>query len=342
MIPLEPDPVSTGEGSLYRSFIILVPPNGHNSKSRFPLLGKTAFFILIPRPEFSSAAYACLVPEVCSGAQKRLWQYYMIRGGKMLNEVTISRAIIERYMKKLTDALELDVAIVGGGPSGLVAGYYLAKAGKKVALFERKLSIGGGIWGGGMMFNELVVQEESKQILSEFDIEPLYFEEGYYTLDSVYLTTTLIHKAMLAGLKVFNLIGIEDVVMKDARVAGLVMNWGAVSTLGYHIDPLTLHAKYVLDATGHDADITNVLVNKMGVRLATESGGIVGEKSMDAPVAESQTVKNTGEVFPGLFVSGMAANAVHGGYRMGPVFGGMLLSGQKAAEDILLEGLGHG
>ena len=259
----------------------------------------------------------------------------------MLNEVTISRAIIEQYMKKLTDALELDVAIVGGGPSGLVAGYYLAKAGKKVALFERKLSIGGGIWGGGMMFNELVVQEESRQILSEFDIAPTFFEEGYYTLDSVYLTTTLIHKAMLAGLKIFNLIGIEDVVIKNARVAGLVMNWGAVSTLGYHIDPLTLHAKYVLDATGHDADITQVLVKKMNVRLATESGGIVGEKSMDAPVAESQTVENTGEVFPGLFVSGMAANAVHGGYRMGPVFGGMLLSGQKAALDIL-EGLGHG
>jgi thiamine thiazole synthase len=31
----------------------------------------------------------------------------------------------------------------------------------------------------------------------------------------------------------------------------------------------------------------------------------------------------------------MAANAVYGGYRMGPVFGGMLLSGRKAAEEIL-------
>jgi len=40
----------------------------------------------------------------------------------------------------------------------------------------------------------------------------------------------------------------------------------------------------------------------------------------------------TKEVYPGLIVSGMAANAVHGGPRMGPVFGGMLLSGEKAAE----------
>ena len=50
---------------------------------------------------------------------------------------------------------------------------------------------------------------------------------------------------------------------------------------------------------------------------------------------ELQTVENTREVYPGLFVSGMAANAVYGGYRMGPVFGGMLLSGRKAATSIL-------
>jgi thiamine thiazole synthase len=49
-------------------------------------------------------------------------------------------------------------------------------------------------------------------------------------------------------------------------------------------------------------------------------------------------VENTREVYPGLFVSGMAANAVCGGYRMGPVFGGMLLSGRKAAQEIIARG----
>jgi thiamine thiazole synthase len=56
---------------------------------------------------------------------------------------------------------------------------------------------------------------------------------------------------------------------------------------------------------------------------------------MEAAQGELQTVENTREVYPGLYVSGMAANAVYGGYRMGPVFGGMLLSGRKAAEEIL-------
>jgi sulfide-dependent adenosine diphosphate thiazole synthase len=253
----------------------------------------------------------------------------------MLNEVTISKGILNAYFKKITDALEIDVAIVGGGPSGLVAGYYLGKAGKKVALFEKKLSIGGGVWGGGMMLNEIVVQEEGKTILNEFEMEANQYEPGYYTLDSVYATATMIHKAMKAGLKIFNLIAVEDVVIKKDRVAGLVINWGAVEVLKWHVDPLTIHSKFVLDATGHPANVTEGLVRKMGVSLNTETGGIIGERPMDAEKGELQTVENTKEVYPGLYVSGMAANAVFGGYRMGPVFGGMLLSGKKAAEEML-------
>ncbi|HLZ18810.1 MAG TPA: FAD-dependent oxidoreductase, partial [Smithellaceae bacterium] len=76
----------------------------------------------------------------------------------VLDEIVISRAIIERFTEKMLQATDVDVAVVGGGPSGLVAAYYLASAGKKVALFERKLSLGGGMWGGGMMFNEIVIQ----------------------------------------------------------------------------------------------------------------------------------------------------------------------------------------
>ena len=244
---------------------------------------------------------------------------------------------LSSYLKKLTDTLELDVAIVGGGPSGLVAGAYLAAAGRKAALFDRRLSIGGGVWGGGMMFNEVVVQEEGKEVLDDLGLAARKYQPGYYTVDSVYLASGLVHKAVSAGLKIFNLVAMEDVVIKNDRVAGLVINWGwgAVETLKWHVDPLALHSTYVLDATGHPANVTAMLVKKMGVTLQTETGAMVGEKSMEAESGERDTVRNSREVYPGLYVSGMAANAVCGGYRMGPVFGGMLLSGKKVADELI-------
>ena len=85
-------------------------------------------------------------------------------------ERRVSQGIISTYFNKLEKNLELDVAIVGGGPSGIVAAYYLAKAGLRVALFDRKLSPGGGMWGGAMMFNQIVVQKESLHIVKEFGI----------------------------------------------------------------------------------------------------------------------------------------------------------------------------
>jgi thiamine thiazole synthase len=52
---------------------------------------------------------------------------------------------------------------------------------------------------------------------------------------------------------------------------------------------------------------------------------------MWAEKGEEALIAATREVYPGLVVAGMAANAVSGGHRMGPVFGGMLLSGEIAS-----------
>ena len=252
-----------------------------------------------------------------------------------LNEVTITKAIIDRYYEKLINNLETDVAVVGGGPSGLTAGYYLAKAGKKVALYERKLSIGGGMWGGGMMFNEIVVQEEGCHILEEFDIRYKQYEDHYFVADSVEAVSTLTSKAVKAGVTIFNCISVEDVVMRPERVIGLVLNWSPVEMAGLHIDPLAVRSKYVIDSTGHPTEVVGVVHKKVPGKLLTPTGNIEGEKSMWADNAEQLTLENTREVFPGLYVAGMSANAVFGGPRMGPIFGGMLLSGEKVALELL-------
>jgi len=64
---------------------------------------------------------------------------------------------------------------------------------------------------------------------------------------------------------------------------------------------------------------------------------VKGEGFMWAEKAESMIISHTKEIFPGLIVAGMAANAVFGETRMGPVFGGMLLSGEHAASLVLRE-----
>ncbi|TFG05625.1 MAG: thiazole biosynthesis protein [Promethearchaeota archaeon] len=252
-----------------------------------------------------------------------------------LDEIVITKAIIDTYMKELMEYSELDVAIAGAGPAGLVAAKYLADAGKKVAIFERRLSIGGGIWGGGMMFNVIVVQPEGKTILDEFGIKNKVYQEGYYTANSVETATKLTAGALDSGAKIFNLISIEDLMYRENSITGIVINWSAVEMAKLHIDPMTIRAKKVIDATGHDCNLCRTAERKLGLKLATATGGIVGEKSMWAEIGERILIDTTKEVYPGLLVAGMAANAVSGGPRMGPIFGGMLLSGKKVAEIVL-------
>lgn len=250
-------------------------------------------------------------------------------------EQIVSAGIIDSYFTKLKDNLSIDVGIVGGGPSGLVAAYYLAKQGARVCLFERKLAPGGGMWGGAMMFNEIMVQKDALHIVEELGISHSLYRDGYYTIDSVHATAALTYHATRAGATIFNCTSIEDVVFHDNRVSGLVVNWAPVIRERMHVDPLVIMAKAVIDATGHDCEIARTLERKNGIRLNTETGTVMGERSLAIEEAERTTIENTKEIYPGLFVSGMASNGVSGSYRMGPIFGGMLLSGKKVAEDIL-------
>ena len=249
-------------------------------------------------------------------------------------EKIVSAGIVESYFDKLRRNLVLDVAIVGGGPSGLVAAYYLAKAGRRVALFERKLAPGGGMWGGAMMFNDIVVQSDALPILEELGVSYRHYRGDAYLVDSVHSTAALIYAATRAGATIFNCYSVEDVVFKDERVAGLVVNWAPVIREGMHVDPLVIMATAVLEGTGHDCAIARLVARKNGVRLNTPTGEVIGERSLSIEEAERTTVENTKEIYPGLFVSGMAANGVSGSFRMGPIFGGMLLSGKKAAQMI--------
>ena len=239
------------------------------------------------------------------------------------------------YFDKLEQNLELDVAIVGGGPSGIVAAYYLAKAGYKVALFDRKLSPGGGMWGGAMMFNQIVVQEEALHIIDEFQINYERYDDNLYVMDSVESTSALLYKAVHEGATIFNCYSVEDVIFKNNVVSGVVVNWTPVLREGLHVDPLNILARCVVDGTGHDSEMCSTVARKNGIKLFTETGAVIGERSLDVVAGEEKVVNGTKEIYPGLYVCGMAASAVSGTPRMGPIFGGMLLSGKRVSELII-------
>ncbi|HZX10320.1 MAG TPA: sulfide-dependent adenosine diphosphate thiazole synthase [Acidobacteriota bacterium] len=253
----------------------------------------------------------------------------------MIDETVISKAITETFYKEFLDDLESDVIICGAGPSGLCAAYYLGKAGVKVVVLEKALRPGGGLPGGGMMFNKIVIQEEARTLLDELQIHTLHYKDNYYTASSLETLSLLLSNSIKQGVHIYNCIYAEDVMIVDERVRGVVINWTAVELAKMHVDPLTMKSSFVVDATGHDAELAHLVSRKSGAELLTPTGGVMGERTMWADKGERVLIENTKEAFPGLYVTGMAANAVFGGPRMGPIFGGMLLSGKKASQLIL-------
>jgi thiamine thiazole synthase len=254
-------------------------------------------------------------------------------------EESISAAIVRSYFRKLENNLAVDVAIIGAGTSGLVSARDLALAGCKMAVFESKLAPGGGTCGGGMLMNEVFVQNAGAEILHEFGIATVAVDETYHTVDSVEMASGLIFGARKAGAVIFNAVKVEDIVIHDGVVCGVVINWNPVARLDMHVDPIVISARALIDGTGHPSEIVNKAVNKAGVKIDSPTGSVMGEKPMWMEDGERTTVENTKRLCPGLYASGMAANNVQGGFRMGPIFGGMFKSGRKIAQ-IVLEDLG--
>ncbi|MBC7330469.1 thiazole biosynthesis protein [bacterium] len=245
-----------------------------------------------------------------------------------VSEKEITRAIVESFAQMLSQYAESDVIIVGGGPSGLVAGREIAKAGYKVLIVERNNYLGGGFWMGGYLMNKVTVRAPGQKELEELGVKCEEVAPGLFIADGPWACSALIHSACQAGAKILNMTSFDDVVIRDGRVAGAVINWTPVQYLPRLltcVDPIALESRVVIDATGHDA----VVVKKLEERGLLKAG-IYG--AMWVEQSEDLIVERTGEVYPGLIAVGMAVSTTHSLPRMGPTFGAMLVSGKKGAE----------
>ncbi len=252
-----------------------------------------------------------------------------------VGEKEVTRAIASEFIKQFIEYVESDCIIVGAGPSGLMAGRNLARAGKKVLIVERNNYLGGGFWIGGYLMNKVTVRHPAERVLDELGVPYQEVNEGLFVADGPHACSKLIAATCDSGVKFANMTVFDDLVLKeDGRVCGAVVNWTPISALPREItcvDPVALESALVIDATGHDAQVVRKLEER-GLIKTRGFGAMWVERSEDL------IIEHTGEVYPGLIVTGMALSTTYGLPRMGPTFGAMLLSGEVGAE-IALEKL---
>jgi sulfide-dependent adenosine diphosphate thiazole synthase len=247
-----------------------------------------------------------------------------------LRERDITKNIAREFYQEFDRLAESDVIIVGAGPAGLVCARELANGGYHVLLIEQMAHLGGGFWSGGYLMTKAAIASPAHEMLLKLNVPCKETGKGLYIIDAAHACAKLIGAALEAGVKLLNLTKVVDLIVREEnRVEGVVVNWAPVEAMGHdiaHVDPIALESRMVVDATGHDAVTLQMLAKRNLYKPVPGNGAMWVERS------EQLVLDNTGEVYPNLFVIGLAVAAVYGTPRMGPAFGAMLLSGRKGAE----------
>lgn len=248
-----------------------------------------------------------------------------------ISEIHVTKTIVNEFMDDfIENILDSDVVVVGSGPCGVTAAKYCAEKGLKTVMIERNIYGGGGMWQGGFLLPKNTVGAPANKLLEECGVNLKDAGNGLYVCDSFEMVSKMLVSACNAGVKLLNSTNVEDLLLKEDHVDGVVIQWYPVQQMPKFItcmDPIAIRSKVVIDATGHDSFLVK--------RLSEQRSGIpkpTGCGSLWVDEAEKKTVELTHEIYPGLIVAGMSATSTYGAPRMGPIFGGMLLAGKKAAE----------
>ncbi|KAL9392708.1 hypothetical protein Peur_016628 [Populus x canadensis] len=260
-----------------------------------------------------------------------------------IKESIVSREMTRRYMTDMVTYADTDVVVVGAGSAGLSCAYELSKnPSVRVAIIEQSVSPGGGAWLGGQLFSAMIVRKPAHRFLDELEIE--YDEaDNYVVIKHAALFTSTIMSKLLArpNVKLFNAVAAEDLIVKGGRVSGVVTNWALVS-MNHNtqscMDPNVMEAKIVVSSCGHDGPFGATGVKRLKSIGLIDS--VPGMKALDMNAAEDAIVRLTREIVPGMIVTGMEVAEIDGAPRMGPTFGAMMISGQKAAH-LALKALGQ-
>lgn len=256
-----------------------------------------------------------------------------------IREATVSREMTTRYMNDMLEHAETDVLIIGAGSAGLSCAYELTKHKDiKVTIIEQNVSPGGGCWLGGQLFSAMVVRKPGHTLFDELDVP--YDDKGDYVVvkhAALFMASVLRATLIAENTKLFNAVAVEDLLVRQeddgVRVRGAVTNWSLVTQnhdTQSCMDPQVIEAKVVVTATGHDGPMGATSAKRLEA-IGALPAGLPGMHALDMATAEDAVLHMTSEVVPGLVFTGMEVAEVRGCNRMGPTFGAMLMSGQKAA-----------
>ncbi len=179
---------------------------------------------------------------------------------------------------------QYDVAIIGGGPGGSTLGTYLAQAGKKVALIEKKefprFQIGESLLPYSMeIFREIGFEEElskSDKYLEKYGAE--FFE--YQSLDRIRFDFTLDGSADWPMAYEVNRAEFDNDLLEYAKKSGVeVLQPLAVKDVDIHNSGVSvkttrgpIEAKFLADASGRSSFIGR----KLGIRKINKDINNVG------------------------------------------------------------------
>jgi len=257
----------------------------------------------------------------------------------LYSEGDLAKLFIESLSQKMSSYAKTDVIIVGAGPAGLSAAWHLSKNGFKVLVLEKMLGVGGGIRGGAMLLPLVIVEDgEAAEMLREASVKLNELGKGLFHADPTETMVKIAAKAVESGASIWPGIIVEDLIIRrietgNVMVKGVVINFAPIVEARWHVDPLFLESRAVVDATGHETDVVKILAKRcpfLGLQVP-------GMSSLDVWRGEEEVVKHTGKIVDGLYVAGMSVSEVYNLHRMGPVLGGMLLSGKKVADIVMRE-----
>jgi len=254
----------------------------------------------------------------------------------LYTEGELVKLFVETALRKISSYSKTDIIIAGAGPAGLSAAWHLSRRGFRVLVLERMLGVGGGIRGGAMLLPLVLVEEgEAANMLDEAGVELVKSADGLFYADPTETMVKLAVKAIEAGAAIWPGVFVEDLIIrrtsqKTVKVKGAVINFAPIVEVQWHVDPLFLESKAVVDATGHDTDIIKILAK----RCPFLDLKFQGMTSLDVWRGEEEVVSHTSKIVDGLYVAGMSVSEVYNLHRMGPILGGMLLSGKRVAEQI--------